>query len=88
MTAEHLVISLPVREMEAFLDGKGEWELLSSSPYQIGAGYGARIEVLVIMRRKIPDAEGRQRRKPVPPIPAKNNSARPLTANARGQMAN
>ena len=85
MTGVHLVISLPIREMEDFLDSKAvEWELISSTPYQIGVGYGARIEVLVIMRRQpVADKDGRLRRKPFPPIPAKKSSGGLLTHNGQ-----
>ena len=83
MTDVHLVISLPIREMEDFLDSKAiEWELISSTPYQIGAGFGSRIEVLIVMRRlPVADKDGRLRRKPVPPIPAKKSSGGVLTHN-------
>ena len=78
-TPEHMVVSLATKEIEDFLNEKAtEWDLLIASPYQIGSGYGSRIEVLLILRKR-PAAKGNgngaQHRRPLMPvIPAKNKA--------------
>ena len=78
---EHLVASIATRDVEDFLNARAEeWDPLMASPYQIGSGYGSRIEVLLILRKR-PSAEGNgnrndgQRRRPmIPVIPKKKKS--------------
>ena len=78
---EHLVASIPTRDVEDFLNARAqEWDPLMASPYQIGSGYGSRIEVLLILRKR-PTAEGngngngvRNRRPMIPVSPVKKSS--------------
>ena len=76
-TPEHMVVSLATKEIEDFLNEKAtEWDPLIASPYQIGSGYGSRIEVLLILRKR-PAAEGNgtQHRRPmIPVIPAQKKA--------------
>jgi hypothetical protein len=76
-TPEHMVVSLATKEIEDFLNEKAaEWDPLMASPYQIGSGYGSRIEVLLILRKR-PAAEGNgtQHRRPmIPVIPAQKKA--------------
>jgi len=78
-TPEHMVVSLATKEIEDFLNEKAaEWDPLMASPYQIGSGYGSRIEVLLILRKRpVVDGNGNsaQHRRPMMPvIPAKNKA--------------
>jgi hypothetical protein len=75
-TPEHLVVSLSTKEVEDFLNEKAtEWDPLMASPYQIGSGYGSRIEVLLILRKRLAiegnGNGGQHRRAMMPVIPAK-----------------
>ena len=78
-TPEHMVVSLSTKDIESFLNEKAaKWDPLMASPYQIGSGYGSRIEVLLILRKR-PAAEGNgngaQHRRPmISVIPAKNKA--------------
>ena len=76
---EHIVVSLATKDIEDFLNEKAaEWDPLMASPYQIGSGYGSRIEVLLILRKR-PAAEGNgnntpHRRPMIPVIPAQKKA--------------
>ena len=77
--APHVVETCLIKDVEDTLDRLlPDYDLIGQSSHQVGSGFGARVEALLIFRlRKNPEnhanGNGGQRRKMMPVIPLKKS---------------
>jgi hypothetical protein len=77
--APHVVETCLIRDIESTLGALTEdYDLVAMSSHQVGSGFGARIEAVLVFRLREPAEEsngnGNHRRRPMPPVPLKNRA--------------
>ena len=75
--ALHVVETCLVKDVETTIDrlDEADYELHAMSSHQVGSGFGAFVEALLVFRLRASEAkngngngDGRMRRKPIPPV--------------------